>query len=531
MTGLAGTGTLVRLALRRDRIVLPVWIVLLSVLPASTVSAYEQLYPTAAERTSLQLGAARNPSLNVLYGPPFDVSTAGGFTAYRYVGVLAILVGLLCVFTVTRHTRAEEETGRLELLGAGVLGRYAALTAAVLVAGATAVASGLLETLGLLGAGRDASGAFAFGLAIAAVGLVFTGIAALTAQLTEYSRSSNGIACAVLGIAFVLRAAGDAATNARWLSWLSPIGWAQQVRAFAGERWWILALPFALAVLATAAGYLLAPRRDLDAGILPSRPGPSVASAGLRSPLALAWRMHRGALLGWMVGFAVIGAMLGSIASGIGDLVGSSEQTRQLLERMGGTDRLVDTFLAVVANMYGLIAVVYAAMATLRMRSEETAFRAEPVLATTVRRWRWAGSHLVFSVLGTGLVLAAAGTGTGLAHGLRVGDVAGTLPEILGGTLAALPAIWVVVGIATVLYGFFPRYMSLVWGFVAVILGIGLFGPALGLDQAVLDISPFAHIPKLPGTEFTMTPLLWLTGVATVAVIAGYAAFRRRDIG
>jgi ABC-2 type transport system permease protein len=270
MTGLAGTRTLARLALRRDRIVLPIWIVLLGVLPASTISAYEQFYPTDADRASLQLGAVRNPSLSVLYGPPFDLATPGGYTAYRYAGFLAIVVALMCVFTVTRHTRAEEETGRLELLGAGVVGRYAALTAAVLVSAAASLATGLLAALGLVGTGQDARGAFAFGLAVAAAGLAFTGVAALAAQLTEYSRGANGLAAAVLGAAFVLRAAGDTSTDAHWLSWLSPIGWAQQVRAFAGERWWVFALPVGLAVLATAAGYLLAPRRDLGAAVLPS---------------------------------------------------------------------------------------------------------------------------------------------------------------------------------------------------------------------------------------------------------------------
>lgn len=531
MNGLVGTRPLVRLALRTDRIVLPVWIVLLGILPGSTAPAYEQLYPTQASRDMLAAGAQRNSSLNVLYGPPFDISTPGGFTAYRYAAFLALFLALMCIFTVTRHTRAEEDSGRSELLGSGVVGRYAPLTAAVLVAGGASVASGLLMVATMTAAGLPAPGSLAFGLSMALVGLVFTGVAAVTAQLTEYSRSANGIASAVLGIAFMLRAVGDSAPEVGWLSWISPIGWVQQIRAFAGDRWWVLALAAGATVVLTTVGYLLQPRRDVGSGLFPPRPGPATASASLRSPLALAWRMHRGPLLGWVVALAVFGAVFGAIANGIGDLVGGSEQTRQIFQRMGGGEQLVDGFLAAMAGFYGLIAAVFATTTALRMRTEETGVRAEPLLATDVPRWRWMASHLTFVLLGPALVLGVAGTATGLAHGINIGDVPAVLPDVLAGTLAQVPAVWVVAGIAAVLFGSLPRFATAMWGVVTVFVLLALFGPVLGLDQVVLDISPFTHVPKVPGAELSATPLLWLAGIAAVAVLAGFASFRRRDIG
>ena len=60
---------------------------------------------------------------------------------------------------------------------------------------------------------------------------------------------------------------------------------------------------------------------------------------------------------------------------------------------------------------------------------------------------------------------------------------------------------------------------------------IGLFGPALNLAQAVLDISPFTHVPKLPGGAFSAVPLLWLSAFVLVLAAAGLAGLRRRDIG
>ena len=95
------------------------------------------------------------------------------------------------------------------------------------------------------------------------------------------------MAFAVLGAAFLLRAIGDTASGLSWLSWLSPIGWAERFRPFAGERWAVLLLPVALLVVLLAAAAALLVRRDLGAGVLagpprarpPPRPGCEARSA------------------------------------------------------------------------------------------------------------------------------------------------------------------------------------------------------------------------------------------------------------
>ncbi len=528
---LAGTWHLIRLALRRDRVVLPIWIVLLSVVPASTVSTFEQFYPTVADRLALQAGANTNPSYALLYGPPFDLTTGGGFIAWRMCGFLALLIGLMVVFTVTRHTRAEEDSGRAELLGSAVVGRYAALTAAVLVAGGSSVLIGLIQIGTMIGAGLPSAGSLAFGASIALAGLVFTAVAAVAVQLAEYSRTANGIGTAVVGAAFLLRGAGDSTVDARWLSWLSPIGWVQQIRAFAVERWWVLLLPVAATLVVGAIGYWLLPRRDVGVGILPPRPGPASAAASLRSPLALAWRLQRGPLLGWTLGIAVVGAVFGSIASGIGGLVGSSPQAQEIFERLGGTQALTQAFLAAMAGLFAMVASLYGVQAALRMRSEETAIRVEPVLATSVGKLRWAGGHLVFPFVGTALLLLTGGVFMGLANGLRTGDVGGSIGDTLAGMLVQLPAAWVVIALTVAIFGLLPAYTAAAWGVGGLALLISLFGPVVNAPQVVLDVSPFQHPPKLPGQEFTATPVLWLLAVAAVALAAGLLGWRRRDVG
>jgi len=132
---------------------------------------------------------------------------------------------------------------------------------------------------------------------------------------------------AFLGVVYVLRAIGDTAGDggAVWLRWLSPIGWGQQVRPFAGDRWWVLVLPLVFFVVVAGAAHALVARRDYGAGLLPDRPGPATASASLRGPLGLAWRLHRGALYGWTAGFVLVGLVFGNVASNVGDFLDSPE--------------------------------------------------------------------------------------------------------------------------------------------------------------------------------------------------------------
>ncbi len=238
---LTGTGTLLRLGLRRERIPLASWILAVTVVAISTVSAISTLYPDEATRAALASGIAANPAFLVITGPVYDTSV-GGVTAWRIGVIGGVLVSLMAIFTMVRRTRAEEETGRAELLASGVVGRAAPLASAVILVVGACLAIALLVGLGVWSAGEDAAGAFALGAALAGPGLVFTGIAAVAAQLVESARSATGIAGAALGVAFGLRAAGDV-TGLAWLTWLSPIGWVSEVRAFGGNRWWVLLLP------------------------------------------------------------------------------------------------------------------------------------------------------------------------------------------------------------------------------------------------------------------------------------------------
>ncbi|MEU3783567.1 ABC transporter permease [Streptomyces sp900129855] len=517
---LAGTATLLRFALRRDRLMIPVWVGVNALMVLTMPNTLENLYGTPAERADLIHQVTTNASFRALIGPVFDTST-GALTAWRvgvYAGALAAAMSLMIV---VRHTRDEEESGRHELVASGMVGRRASLTAALLAAGAANAVLALLVAAGL--ASQGASGAVSFGLGLAAVGMVFATTAAIVAQLTESARLARGLTAAVLGAAFVLRAAGDASTTdgSSPLTWLSPLGWLENLRAFADERWWVLPL-FAAAIAAQAAlAYGLAGRRDLGMSFLPTRPGPPTGRLGTAA--ALAWRLQRGGVLGWSVGFFLTGVVYGGLTEGAADLVGDNDKAREIFERMGGQTGLTDAFLASMIGMLGLIAALYIVASVLRLHGEETSGRAEPILANAVGRLRWAAGHLLVAFAGAALIMLLAGLGFAAGYGKEA------LP-ILAACLIQLPAIWLVGGLTVLLYGTAPRLAPAAWAVAGAILLIGWIGPALDAPRTVLDLSPFGHLPKLPGGAMEWTPVAVLLGGAALLTAAGLAGLRHRDM-
>ncbi|MFJ8108865.1 ABC transporter permease [Streptomyces sp. NPDC096132] len=520
MTALVGTGTLLRFALRRDRLLIPVWVAVNTLMVLSMPNTLENLYGTPADRADLLRQMDTNASLRALIGPVFDDSL-GALTAWRvgvYAGALAAVTSLLIV---VRHTRDEEESGRQELIASGAVGRRASLTAALLAAGVANGVLALLVTAGL--AGRGTAGALSLGLGLAGVGTLFATTAAIVAQLTESARLARGLTAAVLGAAFVLRAAGDSAKDdgsSVW-TWLSPLGWLENLRPFADERWWVLGLFAGAVAVQTAVAYVLAGRRDVGMSFLPTRPGP--AAGRLASAGALAWRLQRGGVLGWSIGFFLAGVVYGGLAEGAADLVADNDKAREIFERMGGQSGLTDAFLAAMVGMLGLIASLYVVGSVLRLHGEETSGRAEPVLANAVGRLRWAAGHLLIAFGGSALIMLLAGLGFVAGHGKEAG-------AILAACLVQLPAVWVVGGLAVLLYGWAPRLAPAAWAVAGAVLLIGWIGPALDVPRTVLDLSPFGHLPKLPGGELSWEPVGVLVVLSGLLVTAGLAGLRRRDL-
>jgi ABC-2 type transport system permease protein len=531
MTGFAGTGQLTKLAFRRDAGLLPActWgIVAVLALVARDLGL---LYPTAARRLAVAQDATANAALRFLNGRLNGTST-GALTAWRFGVWAACCAAVLAIFLVVRHTRADEEAGRLELVGSAAVGRQAPLTAALL----TVVTANLMITalafLWLLVLKLPAAGTAALALSLGGCGLAFAGLAAVAAQLAGTARGARGLALAALGAAFALRGVGDAGLS--WLTWVSPLGWAEFARPFGsgGERWWALALPLAAGAALTGAAFALAAWRDHSAGLLPARRGRPAASRFLRGPFGLAWRLQAGVLLGWLAGYVFAFATLGAAVKGVGSILGTSAVLKRYFLRIGYQHTVIDAYLAAMMLLAGLGAAAYATAAVLRLRTDETGDLAEPVLATATGRVRWALSHISVAVGGSGLLLAVAGLSAGLSYGILTGSVSTQVPVLLGAALARLPAVLVLAAVAVLVIGLLPwESVALAWTAVAVVAVIAVLGPSLQWPAPLMNISPFTHVPKLPGGSVTAAPLIWLCAIAVAFALAGLRGLRRRDLG
>ena len=536
---LTATPRLLRLALRRDRFVIPAWLFGIAAISGATVNAVTGLYTTDAQRHAAAAFSAENPIARAFNGPASG-SDIGALALLEGFVIVAVLVAIMSIQAVVRHTRGEEEAGRAELLGAAVVGRHARLGAAMAVGAAASSTAGLVFSGVLIAAGLSVGGSLAAGAALAGVGLVFAGVAGVSAQVFSTSRAASGAALAALGLSVLLRALGDTAGEvaadgasliSAWPSWLSPIGWGQQVRAFQHDRWWVMVLFLAATVVLTAIAARLSVARDVGAGLIPARRGRAEAPASLRGVFGLAWRLQRGTLAAWAVGLSIIASSFGLVGESVEELVANNDQLGEMLATLAPGGSLTDTFFAFSSSLLGVAVGGFVVQASLRMRAEEAGGRLEPILATATSRQRWMASHLVIAVVGSVALLTLVGASLGGSFVVATGAEASEAARILGGALVQVPAALVLGGLVTVAFAYLPRWASAIgWASVAFSFVIGQLGVGLALPEVVIDLSPFSHVPAVPASDLDLLPLVLLTVVAVVLHGVGIAGVRRRDL-
>ncbi|MEO3892593.1 ABC transporter permease [Nonomuraea sp. B5E05] len=518
---LTGTGAMLRLALRRDRVKLPTWTLGITLFLPYFAGVATATNPTAETlRASAEMMDA--PMLRLFSGPMFGMEnpTVLKYLVNAYFPEFLLGAALMSMLLIARHTRAEEQSGRAELVRAAVVGRQAALTAALLVAVLTNVVLALLLTAAGAAVGMTPGDALLFGAATAAMGLVFAAVTSVSVQLTEHSRAAVGIAGAVLAVVWLLRAVGAVQdVQGGWLTWLSPMGWAQLTRVADDGRWWPLALAVLLSTALTAVAYALSARRDLGAGLVASRPGRARAARGLRSPLALAFRLQRASILWWGGSLIAAGLVFGGLAGSMREGVAE--------EILGGEPDVVGGYLSLMGVGMSLLVGIFTVQATTRLRTEENRGRVAPLLATPTGRWAWLSSSLLATGLAAVALLMVSGLSMGAGTALALDDAA-RAGAAAAAVIARTPEILFLLGIAATLFGLAPRAVPLAWAVLALGAVIRFWGA--DLPDWVRGLSPFDHIPRMPVEDFRLAPLVVLTALAAGLLIIGLYGFRSRDL-
>ncbi|ADH97826.1 ABC transporter permease [Salisediminibacterium selenitireducens] len=525
----AGMRVLLLLALRRDRIKLPVWIASITAFAAWIVHIYGDFSPR--EMTEVTVMASISPGMRVLVAPVTEagVGELGSFFLLRMSLILALFVALMSVQLVLRHTRMNEETGCAELTGSLPVGRYALLGAAMILGAGSNLVLGVALSLSFAVQGLDTFGAWLAGMSFAGLGFVMTAVASVAAQLSETQRGASGYATMALagfaGIASVSNVIGDVHESgfgftSHWLAWLSPIGWLQQVQAFEENRWLPLVLLYGAGLCLMYMATLIAEGRDIGAGVLPARKGPAYGAPRLLSPFGLAWRLQRKTLIAWFLPVAAFAAIFGA----------SSGEYGEIAEGIAAFEAVIESeayFLMSFISIMTAILSIYAMQTIMRMRAEEKSGLVEMLLATAVPRTTWVRSYAFLGLAGAFVLIL---TFTSM---LTVSSGAGmdVFSDYLLAGLAQGTALFALSGAVLFFFGWLPRFaVTLSWLAVfASILAGPFFGAILELPEWVLNVSPFSHVAIMP-EEVSAFSLAMLLVTGLILLILGVTGFQRRSL-
>lgn len=524
-TSYDGVVTMLRIVWRTRRRGILVWTLTLAAMMAFTAAAVAGLYDTQPKIQSYADAVTAGNALKAINGHVEGIDTLGGVIQDEFGFLASFLMPLLGISLVAGSTRREEESGRLEALLAGRIGRGAPVVAALVVATGAVAATSLLFAVSLFAVGVPVSGSVLYAVSLGLLALVFAALAAVLAQLTLHARGVYTGSLILLAASYVLRGVGDV-TETFW-TWLSPLGWAEKTAPFGNQRWWVLLVPLAVGSVLALLAVRLAERRDLGSAPVALGPGPARARAGLRRPFGLAAWIHRPSTIGWLAGGVLLTGMLGALSQ---QMVDAMTGNPALAEAMGtvGEDPLLG-LIAVTQLYLAVVASGYVVQAIGTLRAEEADGRLETRLAGTLSRTRWLAAHSAVVLLGLVVVVGGSSLVFAGTTALSVGDAADA-GDVLRSGLAYLPAELVLAGLALALYGLRPRWFPLAWVGYAVVTFIAFLGPGLNFRQWALDLAPTTHIGNPPAGSVQATDVVALSALALVLGVVGLLSFRRRGV-
>ena len=489
---------------------------------------YRHTYPTGANRRAFADSFAGNPGLRLLYGQPHRIDTTAGYTAWRVGGVLAIAAAAYGLLAAVRVGRAEEESGRTEVVLAAPVSRATANTAGLLAVAAGIALLGLAEFAGLVAAGIPAGGAAYLALASGMTAAVFTGIGALASQLLPTRRGALGLATAALGLLFVLRILADTVSGAGWLRWATPLGWAELLRPLTGPQPLVLLLPAVTTALLLALAAGLARRRDVGAGLFPRHDSADPRLWLLTSPTAQALRAQATVVIAWLAGTAAFLMILGVVSHSLSTADVPANVQRQIAKLGSGSIVTPTGYIAFLFLFVALAICLFVCTQISALRRGEEQYL-ESVLAQPVSRSSWLAGRLILTAFAAAAIALAAGIAAWV--GATAAGVHVALPSLLEAGGNALPIAILFLGLGGLVYALAPRVAAgIMYGLVAAAFLWQLVGALIGPPHWVLDLSPFAHLALVPSQPFQPVSAAVMVTVGVLGVISSLVAFSRRDI-
>lgn len=536
---IAGIKPLIRLILRRDRLKLPLWTIGIVLSLLSMVPLLKETYGDPTSLATLFQTFGLNPAGLFLTGP-MDAPTFGALMTIETVLWWGLLIAFMNTFFIVRHTRHNEEIGAQELILSGQVHRSASLTSALLVAFVVnaAIALGIGAGMGLAGDIWGGGSGWLFGLAFGAFGFAWAAISACVVQLVQSARSANGMLAGLIGISFIVRGIGDflgtkdaaGIIQPAWVSMPSPFGWMQATRSLTLPQWQPLLIPLVVSAVLIPLALFLLSKRDVGFGLLPSRAGRRRASSLLKKPIGLTWYLQKNIFIGWTAGVLAMAATIGLLVPSMTTVYESSENLKAMIASMGGEGALIPAFLSAMLSIMVLMIAGYLIHGISRLRSEEASGHLENLLATRLSRTKWCLLHVSSVLIGGFIMLILTGTVLALCVNI-VSDVGASTGQYILAAAAYWPPLLLFAGVYLLFFGLMPRLAGFVtWLYFGVAVFMSWLAPLLKLNEALMNISPLAHLPAAPAEDIKVAPIAIMCALGLTLCLAGLYNWRNRNL-
>lgn len=526
----SGSTTLSRFILRRDRVSLFIWLVGIAGFVVALVPVFENLVTSGTDRTVMS-AMMENPAMVALLGPVYGKENFTTGAAYgNMMLIFTVLIGgVMNIYFVARHTRQDEELGRMEVIRSLPVGRLANLASTMLVSAAFNIVLAVFTGVGmyfLRADGMDFSGCMLFGAALGVIGFFFAGVTAILVQCTANNRTALGLSIMLLFLLYMMRAVGDMGTEV--LSFISPLGLVLRIESFVNNYWWPVFVIFAISLALTAIAFLLANSRDLGRGLVPERPGRRHASSLLSSPYGLALKLLRTSILVWVITIFSFAAMYGSVFGDLESFISNNDMLRAIFA--ANTEfTLAEQFISLLMAIMSMIAAIAPLTFINRIHSEEKNGYAEQLFGRAVSRYEQMAAYFIPALVLSAVLQLLSALGF-WSVGSMVLDTAPSLHTFLQSAFSYLPALWLMMGIAIALVAYLPKFANITY----VYLGYAFFSVYLGtianFPEWVKKLSPFGHISQYPIEELEILPLVILTVMAVGLIALGFFGYARRDM-
>lgn len=528
MALLTGTGPLLKASIKQNRKTILPWVMIISVLSASSIIAYRIVFPDLADRQGLAAALSANPAMELIFGPANNLLTNDGFNAWRAGQLGSLFAALMTILLVVKNSRADEDSGQAELIASGVISRQARLAVPILMSLLASFALFVVCFLMTWISGGEVEPSLLISANFAGVAFFFASVAAITAQLASDARTANSLAMGIMGVLYVARGYFDSSQADEWTQWLTPFGWVERASIAADNIWTPLPLFFISALVLVALALMLQQYRDFGQGLIAPRPAPEQAPR--MGIFGLSFRLPRGLLTTWLVSFALLGVVFGNLATSVGEVFASNPALQMMMAK-GATSngQLIFGFITTIMQIVGIIAAIAGAQVMMRVRTEETEYRLEPLLSASLSRVKYFASNVVIALDFTACAMLVCGVimGAVASHG----EEAIAFADVVKQAAVTIPAVWVLNGFAIATVGARPQIKLASWAVIVATFAITLLGPTFKFPDWALGISPLHHIPSVVATDPSWGPVWVLGAIAAVLTVIGFVGFRRRDVG